>query len=68
MASTQLQKAKPLLLPVNTVCAQLSICRTTLYELMKEGCIAYVMVGGRRRVPVTEVERIVGEARRDALI
>jgi excisionase family DNA binding protein len=52
---------------VNVVCKMLGLCRTTLYERMKDGTIAFVQVGGVRRIPASEVDRIVGEAKRAML-
>lgn len=71
MASAKLQNIEPLLLEVNAACRKLSLCRSTLYEMMRDGAIAYVQVGGRRRIPSSEINRIVAEgaaARKLALL
>ncbi len=68
MPAAKLPPTKPRLMSVNQLCAALCMGRTKAYQLMDEGAIAYVMLGGVRRIPVTEVERIVSEARRAALI
>lgn len=62
------QTIKPRLLNINEVCALLGTSRTTLYEMMNKGELAYVMLGDRRRIPVTEIDRIESEARRAALL
>lgn len=56
------------LLTVNEVCQALGLCRTTVYELLNQGAIAYVKVGERRRIPVSEIDRIEREARRAELL
>lgn len=50
-----------------TVCAaarMLSLSRSTLYNLMDRGELAYVRIGRARRIPPAEIDRLI----RDALI
>jgi excisionase family DNA binding protein len=44
--------------------SRLSISRATLYRIMDRGEIEYVTVGKRRRIPLSEIERICGSATR----
>ncbi|UVJ42850.1 helix-turn-helix domain-containing protein [Pseudomonas sp. LS1212] len=66
MAAMKLPTTEPQLLTVNQLCAALCMGRTKAYQLMDTGVIAYLMLGGVRRVPISEVARIVGEAKRAA--
>lgn len=68
MPAAKLPPTKPRLASVNQLCAALCIGRTKAYELMDKGEIAYLMLGGVRRIPVTEIDRIERKARRDALL
>lgn len=51
----------PRLLTVNQFCATTNTGRTTAYRLMDLGVLKYVVIGHDRRIPVSEVERIVAE-------
>lgn len=44
---------------VSEACQALATSRATLYEMMADGRIAYVVVGRTRRIPRTELERLV---------
>lgn len=47
------------LLQVREAAARLGVGRTTVFELIKEGKIASVLIGRSRRIPVGEVEAYV---------
>lgn len=66
MTASKLPIPKPVLMSVNQFCVATCMGRTKAYLLMDKGLIAYLMLGGVRRIPVTEVDRIVGEAKRAA--
>ncbi|HEY8163496.1 MAG TPA: helix-turn-helix domain-containing protein [Methylocystis sp.] len=51
----------PALLTVKEFCARASICRTTAYELAKDGRLQTVKIGRSVRVPVTELARFERE-------
>ena len=42
-------------------CCQLSISRSHFYDLVSEGRIKIIKIGGRTLVPETELERLVVE-------
>jgi excisionase family DNA binding protein len=44
---------------VNAFCRLIGIGRSHFYDLIKKGKIRTVLVGGRRVVPATEVERLL---------
>jgi excisionase family DNA binding protein len=46
---------------VNDFCTIAGISRTTLYELIREGKIKTILLGGRRIIPASEAERIISE-------
>lgn len=48
-----------LLLSLEEACRRLGIGRTTLYQQMKEGKLAYVKIGRRRLVSVKAIERFI---------
>lgn len=50
-----------LALTIEEACESLTISRPTLYELIGSGRIRTVMVGRRRLIPVTELERLLAE-------
>lgn len=66
MTATKLPDPKPVLLSVNHFCVLTCMGRSKAYKLMDNGTVAFLMLGGVRRIPVTEVERIVAEAKRAA--
>jgi excisionase family DNA binding protein len=39
----------------------LDVSRTTIYNLMRSGSLAYVLVGSDRRIPATELQRVAAE-------
>jgi hypothetical protein len=45
---------------VNDALRQLSICRATLYKMVKNGDLRLAKVGGRTVVPDSEIIRLVG--------
>jgi excisionase family DNA binding protein len=49
-------------LTIDEACAALRICRATIYELMNRGELQYFQIPGmsRRRIPASEIERIIG--------
>lgn len=44
---------------VNPFCEMLGIGRTTFYNLVKEKKLHTVMIGGRRVVPASEIDRLL---------
>jgi excisionase family DNA binding protein len=50
-----------LLLTPDEAAAVLSIGRTKLYQLMKDGVVASVLIGGSRRIPSDALTRLVAE-------
>ena len=66
MTASKLPISKPVLMSVNQFCVATCMGRTKAYLLMDKGVIAFLMLGGVRRIPVTEVERLENEAKRAA--
>jgi excisionase family DNA binding protein len=54
--------AQPLPLAFRPLAAaqMLSICKTTLYRMIKDGQITPIEIRGHRRIPRAEIERILG--------
>jgi len=46
---------------VKETAEQMSISRATVYELMRQGKLAYVMVGRHRIIRAAEIERFLTE-------
>ena len=46
---------------VNTFCKCVGLGRTKFYELVRDGKIKTVIIGGRRLIPATEAERLLSE-------
>jgi excisionase family DNA binding protein len=46
---------------VKTFCASVGLGRTKFYELVRDGKIKTVVIGGRRLVPADEAQRLVRE-------
>ena len=44
----------------NEACVALRLSRATLYALMKEGALRYFKIKSRRRIPASEIERMIG--------
>jgi excisionase family DNA binding protein len=59
-AAVERRPAKLLLTP-DEAAAVLSIGRTKLYQLMKDGVVASVLIGGSRRIPSDALTRLVAE-------
>jgi excisionase family DNA binding protein len=51
---------------VKAFCACLGLGRTKFYELVRDGKIKTVVIGGRRLVPADEARRLVREGCDDA--
>jgi excisionase family DNA binding protein len=47
---------------VPEACHKLSLGRTSLYQLAKDGKVRFVKLAGRTLVPATELERLLSEA------
>lgn len=45
----------------NEFCHALGIGRTLAYELMSSGAVKFVLIRGRRRIPRSEIERLLRE-------
>jgi excisionase family DNA binding protein len=50
---------KPLAYQINQFCRLIGIGRSHFYELVKDGKIRTVMLGGRRVVPASEGDRLL---------
>jgi len=59
MQSKSNTSEKPLAYQINPFCRAIGIGRSKFYDLMNEGKIRTVMIGGRRVVPATEAERLL---------
>jgi excisionase family DNA binding protein len=53
---------QPLAYQVSPFCRSLGIGRTKFYELMKQGKIRTVVIGGRRLIPASEAQRLVEQS------
>jgi excisionase family DNA binding protein len=51
----------PLAFRVRPFCTSIGIGRTKFYELVRDGKIKTVVIGGRRLVPADEANRLVRE-------
>jgi excisionase family DNA binding protein len=60
IAKTREQTTTPAAFTVRDFCRALSISRSHLYSLVKQGRIRIVKVGGRTLVPGTELRRLLG--------
>ena len=49
--------------PVNEGCYKLGICRSSLYEMAKDGKIKLIKIAGRTLVPHSEIERLTSPDR-----
>ena len=56
-----MQNKTPLLISVAEAAKVLGVSRPTAYRLAKNGGLPLVGLGGRHRVPVAELERMVGQ-------
>ncbi len=45
---------------VNETAVALGVSRRTVYSMMERGELQWVQVGGRRKVPAGEIERLTG--------
>ena len=50
------------LLTVQAAAQRLALSRSMLYNLMERGDLAYVKIGRARRIPLSEVERLIRES------
>lgn len=50
------------LLTVRQVADRLALSRSTIYNLMECGALRYAKIGRARRIPSTEVERLIRES------
>jgi excisionase family DNA binding protein len=46
---------------VNAFCASVGLGRTKFYELVRDGKIRTIVIGGRRLVPADEAQRLLRE-------
>lgn len=51
----------PLAYRVKTFCKSVGLGKTKLYELIRDGKIKTVVIGGRRLIPAEEAQRLVRE-------
>ena len=61
---SQFAGRKPLerLLRVTQVAERLALSRSTVYNLMERGELAYVKIGRARRIPPDEINRLIRES------
>jgi excisionase family DNA binding protein len=59
--STSGPNPPPLAYRVASFCKSVGIGRTKFYELVRQGKIRTVVIGGRRLIPADEVERLLRE-------
>lgn len=43
---------------VNEFCAKMKVSRNKAYQMMRDGALRYVQMGGQRRIPHTEYQRM----------
>lgn len=55
------EAAPPLGYSVNGFCRAIPIGRTKFYDLLRQGKIRTVKIGGKRIVPATEAQRLLEE-------
>lgn len=55
--STTNNELQPLLLRISEAAQILNLGRSTLYEMMYKGDLAFVQYGTARRIPLTEIHR-----------
>jgi excisionase family DNA binding protein len=55
------QEPEPLLHTVDETCFLLRLSRASIYELMKESKVRFLYLHGRRRIPRSEIIRLIDE-------
>jgi excisionase family DNA binding protein len=60
MQSSEISEA-PLAYRVKHFCQAVGLGKTKFYELLREGKIKTVVIGGRRLVPADEAQRLIRE-------
>jgi excisionase family DNA binding protein len=67
MASTKTatppERGEPMAITAKEFCRRLSISHATLYNLMQRGEVKTFTIGKRRLIPMSEVHRLISEAR-----
>lgn len=61
MQRNEVPSIQPLALSITDACRALSLGRTSLWKLSREGKLRVVKISGRTLVPRSEVERLVRE-------
>jgi excisionase family DNA binding protein len=59
--STMEASHAPLAYRVKQFCKSIGLGKTKFYELVRDGKIKTVVIGGRRLVPASEAKRLLGE-------
>lgn len=59
---------QPLLLTAEQAAASLSICRTKVYELLRNGELESVRIGASRRIPSAALAEYVEQLRKGATV
>lgn len=54
------QRMQPLTCSMNDAASSIGVCRTTLYNWIREGRLETRRVGGRRLVNIASVKRLAG--------
>ncbi len=69
MQTTETRGGLGKLLTIDEAAERLALCRSTLYQLMEAGRLRSVRYPGvrARRIPESEVERLIAEGLSDAL-
>lgn len=52
----------PFAFRINDACRALSLGRSTLYKLIKQGKLRPITIAGRVLIPRAEIERLIAEA------
>jgi excisionase family DNA binding protein len=52
----------PVSVTIPDACKAIGVGRTTVYELIDDGKLDAIKVGGRRLIKVSSIRRLVGEA------
>jgi excisionase family DNA binding protein len=58
-AATPVEREEPLLLTVVQAAQRISIGRSKLHELITDGQVQSVKIGGSRRIPVESLDRFI---------
>jgi len=57
-----MQPVEKLLLTVDQTAAMLALGRTSVYKLMGQGELAYVKIGGSRRIRIGDIDALISRS------